>query len=131
MEKMSEEKRFYEISPSLENYWRAILLFGRNSASYKFALAKALYDLKNNNNRELITLDQLAIPFFTHIVDHLKRCDKQTTSNSSKFLDYCRDLRDGKISKEELLKFTVELGFSNVIDAFHNVHGSELPVRFL
>lgn len=37
---------FYEIEPSLENYWRAVILFGRNVASYKFALAKSLYDLK-------------------------------------------------------------------------------------
>lgn len=35
---------FYEIEPSLENYWRAVILFGRNVASYKFALAKSLYD---------------------------------------------------------------------------------------
>ena len=35
---------FYEIEPSLENYWRAIILFGRNVASYKFALAKALIE---------------------------------------------------------------------------------------
>ena len=39
--------KFYEIEPTLENYWRSILLFGRNVASYKFALAKALYDLKD------------------------------------------------------------------------------------
>ncbi len=30
--------KFYEIEPNLENYWRSIILFGRNVASYKFAL---------------------------------------------------------------------------------------------
>jgi hypothetical protein len=30
----------------LEDYWRAIILRGRNVASYKFALAKTLLDLK-------------------------------------------------------------------------------------
>lgn len=36
-EKLSMSE-FYEIEPSLENYWRAVILFGRNVASYKFAL---------------------------------------------------------------------------------------------
>ena len=42
--------KFYDIEPSLENYWRSIILFGRNVAMYKIALAKALYDLKDNGN---------------------------------------------------------------------------------
>ena len=46
---------FYEIEPSLENYWRAIILFGRNVASYKFALAKSLYELKAQGNTIVIT----------------------------------------------------------------------------
>ncbi len=63
--------RFYEIEPTTENYWRAIVLFGRNTASYKFALAKSLYDLYENSNT-LISLDELAIPFASHLCDHLK-----------------------------------------------------------
>ena len=30
---------FVDVEPTLENYWRAIILFGKNTASYKFALA--------------------------------------------------------------------------------------------
>ena len=33
---------FQEAEPSLESYWRSVILFGRNVASYKFALAKSL-----------------------------------------------------------------------------------------
>jgi hypothetical protein len=36
--------KFEEVSPSLDNYWRSIILFGQNVASYKFALAKSLFD---------------------------------------------------------------------------------------
>jgi type I restriction enzyme M protein len=32
---------FTEVQPSLENHWRSIILFGRNVASYKFALGKS------------------------------------------------------------------------------------------
>lgn len=120
---------FYEIEPSLENYWRSIILFGRNVASYKFALAKSLYELRDVD-RTLITLDELAEPFSRHICEHLKNVDKQGTSGTSKYLDYCRDFNSGKISHEELIDKTVYYGFKDVIGAFHNVHGQEVPRRF-
>jgi hypothetical protein len=36
---------FTETTPTLENFWRSIILFGRNVASYKFALGKSLLEL--------------------------------------------------------------------------------------
>ncbi|CAM5183222.1 hypothetical protein OURE66S_03051 [Oligella ureolytica] len=120
---------FYEIEPSLENYWRSIILFGRNVASYKFALAKSLYELRDADNT-LIKLDQLAEPFSRHICEHLKTVDKQGTSASSKYLDVCRDFNAGEASQEELIDKTVYYGFKDVIGAFHNVHSQEVPKRF-
>jgi len=120
---------FYEIEPSLENYWRSIILFGRNVASYKFALAKALYDLKDSGDT-VITLDKLAAPFAKHITEHLIVCDKQGISANSKFLNGCRAYNAGNLTHDELIELTVKMGFSNVIDAFHNVHQSEVPSRF-
>ncbi|GAM10440.1 hypothetical protein OR1_02729 [Geobacter sp. OR-1] len=126
---MADETRFYEIEPSRENYWRAIILFGRNVASYKFALAKALYDMRHHPN-ELIRMDELAPVFAKHIADHLIKCDKQATSSKSRFLDLCRAFNKGEITEATLSEQTVRLGFQNVIDAFHNVHGNEVPTRF-
>lgn len=120
---------FYEIEPSLENYWRAVILFGRNVASYKFALAKSLYELQASSGT-VITLDQLAGPFSHHICEHLNLVDKQATSSSSKFLDFCRAFNADEIDQQTLIAKTVQYGFVNVIDAFHNVHGQELPQRF-
>jgi hypothetical protein len=121
--------RFYEIDPSLENLWRAIILFGRNVASYKFALAKALYDLKDSG-KTILTLDELAIPFAAHICEHLKHSDKQGTSERSTFLDACRSFNEDKITQTDLVRETVMYGFNNVIDAFHNVHGKQVTKRF-
>lgn len=126
---MVNETRFYEIEPTNENYWRAIILFGRNSASFKFALAKALHDLKQQPN-DLILIDELAPYFVKHICEHLKICDTQGTRSQSKFLDSCRSFNVGEISHEILIERTIKLGFQNVIDAFHNVHGGEIPNRF-
>ncbi|WP_105259004.1 HNH endonuclease domain-containing protein [Pseudoalteromonas sp. T1lg88] len=120
---------FYEVEPTLDNYWRAIILFGRNVASYKFALAKALYDLKAVPN-DLITLDQLAVPFSQHLCEHLKHSPKQITSLSSKFLSACSSYNKDEINHDELIKQTVKLGFANVIDAFHVVNSGEIGHRF-
>jgi len=54
---------FLEVRPSSENYLRSIILFGRNVASYKFALGKSLLEL-SQKNKEVISLEELAKPFF-------------------------------------------------------------------
>jgi hypothetical protein len=61
--------------PSLESQWRAIILFGKNSATYKFAFAKSLLELIEQEKTK-ISLEELAIPFANSIVEHLKKSDK-------------------------------------------------------
>lgn len=39
-----------EGQPTLENYWRAVILFGRNVASYKFALGKSLLEFASQSH---------------------------------------------------------------------------------
>jgi len=121
--------RFYQADPRLENYWRGVILFGKNVASYKFALAHALYDLKQSDN-DLITLEALAVPFVRHLCAHLQHAPKQITSKSSEFLRACRQFNEGEISEEQLIAITVKRGFANVIDAFHNVNHAEIDKRF-
>jgi 5-methylcytosine-specific restriction endonuclease McrA len=120
---------FYEVEPTLDNYWRAIILFGKNVASYKFALAKSLYEL-NAVSDDLVTMEQLAEPFSRHLCEHLKHSPKQITSKSSKFLSACTDYNASKVSHDELISQTTKLGFANVIDAFHNVNSGEIKERF-
>lgn len=115
--------------PSLDCCWRAIILFGNNVASYKFALAKCLLELADKETT-FISLEDLADPFSAHISEHMKHSDKQATSASSKFLQKCRDYNNGKITKSDLNVATVSLGFNNVIDAFHRVNRDEIPIRF-
>ena len=100
--------KFYQVEPTLENYWRSIILFGNNVASYKFALAKALYELKANSD-DLITLDKLAEPFSRHLCEHLTHSPKQITSKSSRFLETCVQFNQGTSSKDNLIVLTVKL----------------------
>jgi hypothetical protein len=121
--------KFYQVDPSNENYWRSVILFGKNVASYKFALAQSLIDLHAKPD-DLITLEQLAEPFSRHICQHLKHAPKQVTSKSSKFIEACIAHNQSNIDKDSLIGHTVKLGFQNVIDAFHIVNGSEIDNRF-
>lgn len=120
---------FYQADPTLENYWRGVILFGKNVASYKFALASALYEVDKTGS-DLITLDQLAVPFSRHLCEHLKHAPKQITSRSSQFLETCLKFNRGEITHAQLIEATVRLGFNNVIDAFHNVNQGEIDKRF-
>ncbi len=118
-----------EKEQSQESIFRSIVLFGRNVASYKFALAQSLLEL-SRTGQTLISLEQLAEPFSRHIVSRLERAPKQGTSSSSRFLDACKQAACGEMSTQALIDTTARLGFVNVIDAFHIVHGGEVPVRF-
>jgi len=120
---------FLESMPKTESIWRSIILFGRNVASYKFALGKSLLELANNETN-FISLEDLAEPFSRNISEHIKLNDKQGISSSSKFLDKIRDFIKGECSKDDMISTTVAMGFNNVIDAFHIVGHGEVPQRF-
>lgn len=115
--------------PSTESQWRSLILFGKNSATYKFAFAKALMDLIDAQTTS-ISLSDLSVPFATHIVEHLKINDKQGNSQSSKYLNSCRSFIRNEISPDQLYRDTERLGFVNVIDAFQNVNGGIIPNLF-
>jgi len=114
---------------TLEDYWRGIILRGKNSASYKFALAQSLLELKPQSG-QLIQLGDIAPTFAKHLTQHLKGSDKQGAAKSSKFLNICRDYNAGKLTDNELVDATIRHGFVNVIDAFHVVGKSDIPKRF-
>lgn len=120
---------FTATTPTLENYWRSIILFGRNVASYKFALAESLLEVADQDKEE-ISLAELAAPFARHVCEHLRLADKQSTSSQSRFLDACRAHNRGELTETQLIEQTARLGFNNVIDAFHVVNQGEVPVRF-
>ena len=121
--------RFEEHYPSTESYWRSIILFGRNAASFKFALGHSLLKLAANGE-SFISLDDLAEPFSAAIARHIAVVDKQGTSPTSTFLNAVRAFNRGEINKDELNAVTTRRGFDNVIDAFHVVGPGDVPIRF-
>ena len=120
---------FLDHDPSPESQWRALILFGYNSATYKFAFAKSLLGLIEREKTR-ISLADLAVPFADSIVEHLRRNDRQGNAQSSRFLDGCRRFIKGELSQDQLYALTERHGFVNVVDAFQNVNGGVIPDRF-
>lgn len=109
---------FQDAAPTPEGDWRHIVRFGRNVASYKFALGRVLLELGARQQR-FVPLAELAVPYAAALCEHLRAEDRQTTSAQSRFLDACRAHNHGEFDQAQLTETTVRLGFQNVIDAFH------------
>ncbi|WP_313375339.1 HNH endonuclease domain-containing protein [Chishuiella sp.] len=120
---------FQENDLSLESQWRAIILFGKNSATYKFAFGKALLNLVSKENNS-ISLNELSPLYVNSILEHIKINNRQGNSSSSKFLEACRSFNNGTINYDQLLFITEKYGFTNVVDAFQNVNGAIIPNQF-
>lgn len=121
---------FIDVEPTLENYWRAIILFGKNTASYKFALAKTLIDVSLERNSDLISLEDLALPYAMHLCEHLKHSPKQSTFGRGKFINACTQFNHQQISEDGLIDITNKEGFKYVLDAFHVVNTKAVQERF-
>lgn len=127
--RVSRIAEFQEVFPSLESYWRSVILFGRNASTYKFALSRSLEDLACGGKTD-VSLDELAVPFSHHMCEHMLVTPKQATGSPGLFIETCAAYNAGAVGERELIDTTVSAGFSYVFEAFHNVNGRELPVRF-
>ena len=68
----------YEQSP--QNYWRSIILLGKNTASYKFSWAKTLNEfVKKNQTR--FTMDEAATEQMKFLCESRKRSYYQGVSD--------------------------------------------------
>lgn len=120
---------FQQNDPSLESQWRALILFGKNTTTYKFAFARSLLELAIEE-KSRIRLEELAAPFSRYMVQHIKANDKQGNVPSSKYLSACKAFIKGEISLEKLHERTITDGFRYVVDAFQQVNRDRIPDPF-
>ncbi|WP_197506373.1 HNH endonuclease domain-containing protein [Acidovorax sp. RAC01] len=104
------------------------ILYGRNTASYKFALAEALLKLRPESG-QLVRLEELAPYFASSVAEHLAAAPKQITTRNGRFIQACLAFNEDQ-EQDRLVRATVAHGFANVIDAFHVVGSAAVHHRF-
>ena len=119
---------FIPPTPTVEDCWRGVILYGRNSATYKFALAASLLQLSPKAG-ELVKLEDIALPYSQLIAKHLRDSPKQGTNPRSRFLAACSKFNSTH-DQGILVDATLAYGFQNVIDAFHTVGTSPVLHQF-
>ena len=111
---------YYEASSndSLEAT-RAILLFGKNAATYKFALLKTLMEFNPKSSLDYSDIGQI---FLKHLVEHHRSCPHQhqrktPTELSKKMTAYIA----GETNWDSLFSTAEDSIYNNVFDALQNI----------
>lgn len=108
---------------------RSIVLFGGNTASYKFALTRALLDLAAEQ-RTIVSLTDLAPHFTRHVQAHVQTGMVQGTVPKSTYLDAVSAHLQGSIDLDALHAVTTQHAFRYVLDLYHRLPGGETGVQF-
>jgi 5-methylcytosine-specific restriction endonuclease McrA len=116
--------------PQAVDSWRDIVLYGANTATYKFALGRSLLELARTG-ASTVSLEDLAVPFSRHMVDHVRQVTRQSVTPSNRYVALCRHYLEDAINETELHSATMVYGFRYVLDAFHKVVGGRTaPMEF-
>jgi hypothetical protein len=107
---------------------RSVLLFGKNTMSYKFALCDALMSLKTPGNT--ISYNEILPPFIDAFLVHYRQNPRQGTREIP-FFNYCKDYLAGKISRQVLEDNARGIIHKYVFGAFQKVGGGLLKDDYL
>ncbi len=113
----------------IDLYWRSLILYGANVATYKFSLAKSLLEFATSG-KSLLSLDEIALPFSKNMCEHIKTGKMQCTNNVSSYIDACSAFNREAITLDMLIEETKTTGFRYVLDAFHALNGGQIKEKF-
>lgn len=113
----------------IREVWNQIVERDRITATYKFALAKALIYLGDGRRRS-VGFDELAYYYSRELCSHIKRYKRQSTFKTSKFIRSCKEYNAGKGSIEELKGITISSGLNSILETFHNLDEGKSSIEF-
>jgi hypothetical protein len=111
--------------------WRAIILYGLNTATYKIALGQCLRTFAQDG-RDQIPRDELAAAFLSVYRDRLQT-DRPQLGHPGRLTVMERIVaqeRSGLLDSEEAAQKVAREAFDDVLPRFHTVGGIAVPVRF-
>ncbi|MFP5111630.1 HNH endonuclease domain-containing protein [Bacillaceae bacterium C204] len=114
-----------------EDYWRAIILYGLNQATYKIALGQSLIRF-SEQGKTTIRMNELAEDFFTMYLKRLINGKPQlATPNRQTAMERIINLyNNGLLNRTQAIERVEREAFNDVIDRFHIVDKSNIPIKF-
>jgi 5-methylcytosine-specific restriction endonuclease McrA len=114
-----------------KDFWRAIILYGLNQATYKIALGQCLIDFAKQGKTN-VKMSELAVSFFDLYHDRLKNGKPQLVMpNRRTVMEKIVDLYNlGKLNRTAAIERVQREAFNDVVPRFHTVNNMELPMTF-
>ena len=114
-----------------KDFWRAIILYGLNTATYKMALGQSLINFINAN-KTIVTIHELAEDFFEQYRERLKNGMPQLNlPNRLTVMERVIKNYDlGRISRAEAIDKVAKEAFNDVIPRFHKLDDKPIPIKF-
>ena len=105
------------------DYWKGVILYGLNQATYKIALGKSLIEL-TSQNKEVIDWSELSKSFFDNYIDRFKIEHLPQQSNSSRITRVEKiylQLKTGTIDYNQAIELIGLEAFGDVIPRFQTI----------
>lgn len=118
-------------SLSPQDYWRVIILYGNNVATYKMALAMCLIEFAQQD-KTTVSMRELAQSFFNQYLKRLDNGKPQLTNPARKTIleRVVESYKLNQVTEESAIEKVAREGFSDVVPRFHNVNGGAIPLKF-
>ncbi len=111
---------------------RAILLFGKNTATYKFALCHSLMNLNGDNLKTEIKYEDLSEDFVRELHKHHVSCPNQFNRKEPTKLEKAMDSHSrDEINFKRLLEIAQKDIYNNVFRAFQNLGDGTLSKKHM
>lgn len=120
------------ITPTDKDYWRAIVLYGKNQSTYKMALSQLLINYANRNFTK-IPMDELSGDFLDTYESRVKagRPQNKTRGRQTYVEQEIHNLTAGVQSREKSLEIVKEKALKNmVLQKFHTLFNRPIPKPF-
>ena len=115
-----------------EDFWRALILFGKNSSTYKMALGKCLLSY-SQQSKDKISLDDLAFDFYNLYIDRVKNNKPQGLMLGRKtYIEHEIQsvLFAGKPVGQALETIKKKSLNDMVLKKFHNLNEKPIEIKF-
>ena len=116
---------------TLEDYWRALILYGQQVATYKIALGMSLVNFVNIN-KTIVTIDELAEEFFELYQKRLQNNMPQLNlPNRLTVMErVVKNYTSQKLDRTAAIEKIAKDAFHDVIPRFHTLNRESLPINF-